>query len=349
MKKLIYAILFISILFTVSCKKDGVSPDKAKIISIKASSTLKDKNNKYKAQNLIDKDLNTIWAEGASSYGKGETITITFDKLVKLTGFYIQNGLNHKIHYKSNGRVKEFLVNGKLVVSVEDSGVDNFSWVKFKEPVNTTVLKLKIKNIYPGTRWKDTCITEIAFARNVQTGYKERKKAPPVWITGTYTAKKYDDKTQTYIPFSGPNFNIDDITLLNNGKFIWKYGYYETTTQTKSLLLNGEYTVEPGQMKMTYKATMDQGEQFYDRPEPGFILKLKFNDPDKFKKFLKVSPMQIIESSMPYLKNYKKDSNEIWFFILKNRRNILIPPFNNGPGAPDLYLRGSAIGYYYIK
>ena len=74
------------------CGKKGVEPTKARIVSITATSTLAHNQNIYKVENLIDKNLSTVWAEGDSGQGIGQSIKITFDKVVKLTGFYIQNG-----------------------------------------------------------------------------------------------------------------------------------------------------------------------------------------------------------------------------------------------------------------
>ena len=113
-------------------------------------------------KNIIDKDQTTIWAEGANGLGVGESIIITFDKIVRLTNFYITNGLNQNSYYKKNGGVKSFLVAGKYTVKFRDS-FNFFQWVKFKKPLITKKLNLKIMDTYPGTRWKDTCITEIAF------------------------------------------------------------------------------------------------------------------------------------------------------------------------------------------
>ena len=69
-----------------------------------------------------------------------------------------------------NARVKKFLVNGKQKVTLPDKGHDMLVWVKFKEPVVSKTLTLKILSVYEGTKWKDTCITEIAFK-----GYDFRK------------------------------------------------------------------------------------------------------------------------------------------------------------------------------
>lgn len=154
-----------------------------KIIS---SSTLaKTKKYTYEASNMIDGNYNTCWAEGLKDSGKGETIDIYLKKKCNLTGVGLINGyLSNEKTYAENNRIK------KVKIEILDSkGIIIESYIKhlpdvpFKEinlknPYDNIDIiynqgdsgrelesyyriRLTILEVYQGSKYDDTCISEI--------------------------------------------------------------------------------------------------------------------------------------------------------------------------------------------
>ncbi len=314
-----FTVIIIILVFNLfSCKSEGVSPDKAKIVSIKASSTLKHAKDIYKVNNLIDKDLNTIWAEGKNAYGKGETLTITFDKKVKLEGFFIQNGVNHKHYYTMNSRVKSLMVNGKQTVIIKDIGVDDFQWVNLKDAISTKVLILKIIDVYPGTKWKDTCITEIGF-KGIDKSKFVKRKTQEVYTSG----------------------EAGRLTLISDGTFILNYNAGK---------LNGKYKKEPGSILLNVGGIVDKSDPGYPSMKSETFSGKKLTliiDKNKLNKEIIASWSMIRYNIGTYhgLVEEKDHKILIKLFILDNKPNFIIPA-NSQFGQP-LSL-GALIDYRYI-
>jgi hypothetical protein len=152
----------------------GNSPDESffpweNIAQVHASSELEQK---YGAGNLTDRTWES-WAEGAAGNGIGESFTVEFKLPVKLNGFYLRNGYGQADYYFRNNRIKSLeivyndTVNGGTL-EVEDS----FYEMRYSVPgterqgdfVECTKITFIIKDVYPGTEYDDTCITEILFS-----------------------------------------------------------------------------------------------------------------------------------------------------------------------------------------
>ncbi|MCD8027317.1 MAG: hypothetical protein LUF02_01340 [Erysipelotrichaceae bacterium] len=138
------------------------------IKSCEASSTLADQGQySYDVNHLFDEDNSTCWCEGADGYGIGETITVTFDETTELINFVIQNGYQSSTtNYETNGRAKvlEFTFDdGSETITIDDSGVNSADEYTFSESHITNNVVITIKDVYEGTKYTDTCITEIEF------------------------------------------------------------------------------------------------------------------------------------------------------------------------------------------
>lgn len=137
---------------------------------LKASSTLAaSKVSSYEANNLHDFKLKTAWVDGKEGYGVGEEIEIKFELgegQLKLTHIDIFNGYcKSEATWKANSRVKTFAIsiNGK-----EEGKLhlwDTYLGQRFElgSLGGNITLKLKILEVYPGTKYKDTAISEINF------------------------------------------------------------------------------------------------------------------------------------------------------------------------------------------
>ena len=158
---------------------------------ITASSTLQpDKKINYSATNLRDwSKHSTAWSEGVEGQGTGESITATFKKPIPLNAFLITNGYTKPSPglsadfgqaetdlYEKNNRVKdaEILINGKhkhRVILSDTMRSQLIPLPNLKEPVKT--FKLTIRSVYPGTKFTDTCLSDLAFLRRLTKKPKE--------------------------------------------------------------------------------------------------------------------------------------------------------------------------------
>lgn len=146
---------------------------------LSATSTLASQSgNAYDIANLEDGQRNTAWVEGIKGDGVGQRITLTFsepdgdDKQVKIPfhGLLITNGYSKDASvWSKNGRVKKLLVwlNSKKVCYLEledDLYPQEFIWTPNLVMVGAgDVINLEIVEVYPGSHYEDTAISDIGF------------------------------------------------------------------------------------------------------------------------------------------------------------------------------------------
>ena len=162
------------------------------IKNIKASSTLK---GNYNVKNLTDTDYRTAWVEGEKGTGIGEWVEIEFTNSAKITTMQIANGyLKSQKTYFENASIKTLKCEFTLQVGNSERKITkNIKLEKFKEynllglpesseyyseaaidfkeiilsPNDIDYLysikkaRLTILEVYPGTKYEDTCISEI--------------------------------------------------------------------------------------------------------------------------------------------------------------------------------------------
>ena len=154
-------------------------------IKVTASSTL---GKAYDVTNIIDKKLETAWVEGVKGPGKGEWVKLKLDaeKIShSSTPFSISEiGIipgyaKSRTTWYENNRVKKMLV----VIYTPASATQENEWVAlrlflkddnklqlFQVPIDyiaynfdpmTKTVWFKIEDVYRGTKYDDTCISEI--------------------------------------------------------------------------------------------------------------------------------------------------------------------------------------------
>lgn len=136
--------------------------------------------NTYNAQNAHDLSYETAWVEGVSGYGIGEFLEYYIEpENPRITEIIIVNGyVKSDNAWKNNSRVKtlKMYIDDKpyAVLELEDAKAEqhfkvdpigygdrqNFELLK-KKPGFT--MKFEIAEVYPGSKWDDTAITEIYF------------------------------------------------------------------------------------------------------------------------------------------------------------------------------------------
>jgi hypothetical protein len=140
---------------------------------VTASSSLK--GDQYKPDNVNkwsgEVDPNSCWAEGVTGNGEGEWLELNATVPVLLDTLEITNGLaTSDALFRANNRIKkiDLSVNGAEPVAVQLP--DQMDPFKIKLPESKDVvrtIRLTIREVYPGTKYQDTCITRIRLFRNL--------------------------------------------------------------------------------------------------------------------------------------------------------------------------------------
>lgn len=187
-----------------------------KSVTVSASTTLTPKR-VYAVDNLFDGELDTVWAEGAPGYGEGATITFNFDSPTRLTGLWFSNGHQRDDEtFDNNGKLNEFSFAGETYTLKNQSGVQV---IPLKKSVQELTFELKILSHYPGTKYKDLCLTEMGFksgdtfirpktegariiAENNRRALKDNNAPPYSWRYGNLL--QYVEET-AHFSFSDPN------------------------------------------------------------------------------------------------------------------------------------------------
>jgi len=136
---------------------------------IKAASSLGDS---YKAEFANDLSYKTAWVEGKKDEGIGEYLEYYFkNDSPRITEIIISNGyMKSEETWKNNNRVKKLKLYVNSVpfgiLNLKDSRTDQyFSVGTLGHNKNGTdlILKFEILEVYKGSKYNDTAITEIYF------------------------------------------------------------------------------------------------------------------------------------------------------------------------------------------
>lgn len=129
----------------------------------------------YRDFSAIDGSLSTPWTEGVDGPGTGEWIMLTFPGTIEVHALGIDVGYDHDpgdpMHdeelFTANNRLKSATVifsNGEQVeLDFSDTrGVQQIPLARAPgPPIETTTVKVVIDDVYPGTRFDDTCLAEV--------------------------------------------------------------------------------------------------------------------------------------------------------------------------------------------
>lgn len=146
------------------------STENIKKIDIVSSSTLieQGKNSSfYSSENIMDNSYRS-WVEGVEGDGIGEFISFEFESPIDIKEIGIRNGYGDLRYYFANNRVKyfEIYVNDEYQCTfrVADTfELYRYSFLRFN---NVKKISFKIKDVYQGAKYSDTCINEIYFFTN---------------------------------------------------------------------------------------------------------------------------------------------------------------------------------------
>jgi hypothetical protein len=131
-----------------------------------SSSYLREGNTSYIAENVEKNEvIGCPWVEGVNGNGISEYLLL---KRVDAKAMFISIGFvsyDKPYLYKQNSRPKKIKLTVESTFSIEIDLEDtpNFQTIIFPERLKDKVLKLEILDVYPGTKYEDTCINAILF------------------------------------------------------------------------------------------------------------------------------------------------------------------------------------------
>ena len=123
----------------------------------------------YTPNKMTDNDSTTAWLEAAKDSGLNEWIQFAADTEQTVSGITIFNGYQKNSNtYTTNGRLKKINISfsdgSNLVYDLPNQtyneslkGID----IKFETPVKTSSLRISILDVYKGTKYTDTGITQL--------------------------------------------------------------------------------------------------------------------------------------------------------------------------------------------
>ncbi len=124
-------------------------------------------SNSYGPRNVTDQDHRTAWVEGAPGHGYGEAFVLAFDSPTQINRWAIRNGYaKSERTFIRNSRVRELKLsfsNGSTTSFTID---DTSDWQETSALANYGAVSwvvFEITDVYPGTHYQDTAITELVF------------------------------------------------------------------------------------------------------------------------------------------------------------------------------------------
>lgn len=118
----------------------------------------------YSAKSTIDGDTTSSWQENEEGIGEGKGVKLNLDgnHKIRYMVLYLGNWRSDEL-WDYNSRPKELTIQvgeaQKKDVTFSDEK-EKFC-LSFDEPVDAAFVSLYVKSAYQGSRWQDTCISEI--------------------------------------------------------------------------------------------------------------------------------------------------------------------------------------------
>lgn len=120
----------------------------------------------YNPSNVLETNNDTCWCEGSDGDGVGEYIKLSSENQGTVKEIIIKNGIctDSELFYKNN-RVKACTIefsDGTVINQTLSGEYDEQPCkIKLPEKITSDYIKITIDSVYSGTKYNDTCITEI--------------------------------------------------------------------------------------------------------------------------------------------------------------------------------------------
>ena len=119
----------------------------------------------HSADRLIDGDISTAWVEGMSGQGIRESVSIQFDDEYLINGIKINAGYqkNDELYNKNSRPAKIGIAFSDGTYEVHElDDVNSVQDIVFQKPIYSKSISLIIEDVYSGTKYEDTAISEIS-------------------------------------------------------------------------------------------------------------------------------------------------------------------------------------------
>lgn len=117
----------------------------------------------YSAKSVVDGDATSSWQENEEGIGEGKGFKLNLDKSHKIRYIVLTLGNWRSDQlWEYNARPKILTIQvGQQKKDVEFSNEKKKFCLSFEEPLEAGDVSMYIKEAYEGSRWQDTCISEI--------------------------------------------------------------------------------------------------------------------------------------------------------------------------------------------
>lgn len=151
---------------TETVSSDTTQPFSMENISyISATSQLSEYDMTHSADRLIDGDISTAWVEGMSGQGIRESVSVRFDDEYLINGIKINAGYqkNDELYNKNSRPAKIGIAFSDGTYEVHElDDVNSVQDIVFQKPIYSKSISLIIEDVYSGTKYEDTAISEIS-------------------------------------------------------------------------------------------------------------------------------------------------------------------------------------------
>ena len=143
----------------------GCSPSAPPVIdSIEANSVLEGNAAKFGSSNLFDGNIATAWCEGMAQDGTGLILKVKLKEKAEISKLVIRNGFANPLYWAQNNRVSRLKITaGDESQSLQLEDQIQQQSLYLQPPLNTDQFELQLEAVHRGSKWNDTCLTEIAF------------------------------------------------------------------------------------------------------------------------------------------------------------------------------------------
>jgi hypothetical protein len=163
---------------------DKIGASNPYVVSARASSELVHQGDfTYSALEAIDGAPETTWAEATKGSGAGETLELTLDDAYRVDKLKVIAGCGFTQDlWLKNERIKKLKIvfddKSEQVADLEDNHkAGAWTTIPITHDKPTATLKLEILDVYPGSAWKDGCISEVVVEPKLLPATGELSKA----------------------------------------------------------------------------------------------------------------------------------------------------------------------------
>lgn len=122
------------------------------------------KGNNYSVSNLIDHDSGTTWQEGEEDAGIGQQLTFVFKEPAILSAIRLENGKRTDADaFYANNRAASLRIFEEDSILIELPDSQQVQYIVFENPIMESQVVITLESVFSGTKWNDTCISEITF------------------------------------------------------------------------------------------------------------------------------------------------------------------------------------------